>query len=61
LRIGRGDPAGYFDGVIDEVGIFNTALTEGEIKELMEKGLRGFAALEPGSKLTTTWADVKLR
>ena len=32
LQIGaRGDSSGFFDGSIDEVGIFNTALTDAEI------------------------------
>ncbi|MCU0913100.1 MAG: LamG domain-containing protein [Planctomycetes bacterium] len=34
LRIGRGEPAGYFNGSIDDVRIYNRALTVAEIKQL---------------------------
>ena len=59
LRIARGDPAGYFAGVIDEVAIFNVALDEGEIKEIMEGGLKTSLGVSPPGKLTTTWGEVK--
>ena len=45
-------------GAIDELAIFNRALTEGEIKELMRGGVEGFA-VEPTDKLTTTWGHIK--
>lgn len=61
LRIGRGEPAGYFNGVIDEVGLFNKALTEGEIKSIMIDGFESILAVELGNKLTNTWANIKLR
>jgi hypothetical protein len=60
LRIGRGDPAGYFVGVIDDVAIFNVALDEEGIKEIMEGGLKtNFLSVGPSGKLTTTWGEVK--
>ncbi len=43
-----------FDGVIDEVGVFNRVLTDAEITELMNGGLTG--SLQGGS--TTTTVDV---
>jgi len=47
-----------FKGLIDEIAVFNIALTETKIKDFM----RGFlAAVTPASKLTTTWAAVKTR
>jgi len=36
LRIGRGEPAGYFVGMIDDVRLFNHALTESELLSAME-------------------------
>ena len=51
-----------FDGVIDEVAIFSTILSERDIKNIHAKGLEEAinpTAVEPVGKLTTTWADVK--
>jgi hypothetical protein len=59
LRIGRGDPAGYFAGVIDEVAIFNVALDEEEIKEIMENGLKTSLKVDPVGRLTTMWGEIK--
>ncbi|MHC4626226.1 MAG: LamG domain-containing protein, partial [Planctomycetota bacterium] len=36
LRIGRGEPAGYFMGMIDDVRVYNHALTEDELLAAME-------------------------
>ncbi|TKJ33560.1 MAG: hypothetical protein CEE38_20595 [Planctomycetes bacterium B3_Pla] len=36
LRIGRGEPAGYFIGMIDDVRVYNHALTEDELLSAME-------------------------
>ena len=53
-----------FDGVIDEVAIFNTIISEADIKNIYANGL-GQAinptAAEPMDKLATTWADVKIQ
>ncbi|MHC4368899.1 MAG: LamG domain-containing protein [Planctomycetota bacterium] len=38
LRIGRGEPAGYFMGMIDDVRVYNHALTEDELLAAMEGG-----------------------
>ena len=43
-------------GIIDEVLIFDTALTGAEIKGWME----GAATVEPSGKLATTWGSVKV-
>lgn len=45
----------YFNGIIDEVAIFNVALTEDDIKEGMS------TAVYPTGKLATTWATIKAR
>jgi len=60
VTIGRqSDSKFYFDGIIDDVGIFNVALTVNEINDIMSKGLAGIAAVSPSGKLTTTWAALK--
>ena len=60
LRIGRGDPAGYFTGIIDEVGIFRVALSQDEIKEIMSDGLEAaILSVEPMGKLVETWGNIK--
>jgi hypothetical protein len=43
----RGDGADYFDGQIDEVAVFNRALTANEIQEIYEKGLNGATRMRP--------------
>ncbi len=59
LRIGRGDPAGYFTGIIDEVAVFRVALNEDEIKKIMDKGLAAFLSVELQGKLVETWGNIK--
>jgi len=54
-----GDDVGYFEGIIDEVAIFNAALTEDDILEAMD-GLERFRApVEAAGKLATTWGNIK--
>lgn len=58
LNIGWVDCCGgnrYFKGIIDEVMIFDRALSEDEILKLATQGL----AVEPLHKLTTTWGKIK--
>ena len=45
-----------FNGLIDEVMVWDRALTEAEIEQSMEPGA---AAVDPNAKLATTWANVK--
>ena len=60
IHIGKGVERNYhFDGMIDEVGIFNVALTENDIQTIMNKGLSGATAVSLTGKLTTTWGDLK--
>jgi hypothetical protein len=42
LRIGRGEPAGYFNGSIDDVRVYNRALTDEEIKALDPPKLQAY-------------------
>ena len=46
-----------FDGIMDDVAIWNRGLTQEEIAELISDGLP--AAVEPGGKLTTSWGALK--
>ncbi len=49
-------------GIVDDIGLFSVALGEDDLKTIMENGLgnaTGVAAVEPTSKLTTTWAGIK--
>ena len=59
VRIGRGEPAGYFQGMIDEVAIFGTALTEKDIQGIRDNGLAPVLAVAPRGKLPLTWAQIK--
>ena len=52
-------PTKAFNGLIDEVAIFNVALSHDDINNIMTRGLEGIAAVSPSGKLATTWADLK--
>jgi len=62
MSIGAGsfgkEAAARFTGAMDEVALYNRALAEGELKQLMETP--PWFAVEPVStKLATTWGNVK--
>ena len=62
LHIGRRFGAGsveYFNGLIDDVGVFSVVLTEDDINNIMNNGLAGIAAVSTSGKLTTIWGDIK--
>jgi len=63
LDIGRRQGGSLpFEGVVDEVAVFNAVLSEEDILDCMDKGLEralGFSAIEPSGKLTTTWGQIK--
>lgn len=62
INIGRrsdGNADTYFNGIVDEFAIFNKALTEEEIKTLMNKGLKSVASITSLGKLTNTWGKIK--
>jgi len=65
VEIGRwggglmGDDVGYFVGMIDEVAIFNSVLTENDILESMN-GLKKYGfAVESKGKIADTWGNIK--
>jgi hypothetical protein len=47
-------------GIIDEIRISNVARTEAEIQEAMDVGLAQILSVEPGGKLATRWAYLKI-
>ena len=49
----------YTAGIIDDVALFNVALEEEDLKDLMDNGVETAAAVEPINKLTTTWGRIK--
>ena len=59
---GEGVPD-YFSGAIDELAIFNVALTLDEIKTLMAEGLESIGligqAVDQAGKLAVTWGELK--
>ncbi len=63
LNIGRrsdDNPSTYFDGIIDEFAVLNVALSEEDIKALMNNGLNTYASVSPLDKLANTWSKIKL-
>jgi hypothetical protein len=48
-------------GAMDDVAIFDNALSESEITSLMTKGLASIMAVEPSGKLSVTWGAIKRR
>ncbi len=51
-------------GALDDVGLFNVALEEGDVVDIMERGLKeavGGTAVAPSGKLATLWGTIKSR
>jgi hypothetical protein len=48
----------FFDGLIDEVALYDRALSEDELRELAG-GLLSLTAVAPAGKLIKTWAAIK--
>ncbi len=46
-----------YKGAVDEVAFYNRALTEDEIQMAMKDVI--LSAVEPETKLSTTWGDIK--
>jgi hypothetical protein len=49
------DDVEYFKGVIGQIGIYNVALSEAEIKEIMTETL----AVSPSGKMASMWGEMK--
>ena len=55
---------GYTAGTIDDVAIFNVALAEADVKDIMSKGLgraTGLTPVSPKGRLTTVWGEIKAK
>ena len=61
LWIGRPDAVedSAWNGILDDVAIWNRALSEKEIQSVMNKGLQLLLAVDPINKLAVTWAEQK--
>ena len=47
-----------FEGALDEVAVFNRALNQTEVKEVME-GIGQILAVKAEDKLSITWGKIK--
>ena len=63
VTIGRWGGGSFFFGIIDEVAIFKSVLTEDDLQTIMEHGLektiKGIAAVDATEKLAVTWGSLK--
>ena len=51
----------YTKGIIDDVGLFNVALTTDDIKTVMNEGLEVSLAVSTRNKLAITWGEIRKR
>jgi len=61
MRIGtdfNDEDTRFFNGIIDEVAVFNRALTEAEIKAAMQGDIQ---AVDANGKLAITWGEMKVQ
>jgi hypothetical protein len=49
----------YFNGLIDDLGIWDRGLTEEEIEEVMNKGLPSRFSVDARGKMAVTWGKIK--
>jgi len=54
-------PTNWWNGMIDEVAVFDIALTEEEIKSIITYGLENMNPVSPSGRLSTTWGKIKNR
>ncbi|MBM3217024.1 LamG domain-containing protein, partial [Candidatus Poribacteria bacterium] len=59
-RMTGGAPSEFFDGLIDEVALFNIALSPAQIQDVI-KGLSKTKAVQPSGKLPDVWARLRTR
>ena len=48
-----------WNGILDDVAMWNRALSEKDIQSVMNKGLQLLLAVDPINKLAVTWAEFK--
>ncbi len=59
IGAGGGGMRYWMIGAIDEVAIFDRALSEAEINGLMNEGIQAKLAVDTSSKLSATWGSIK--
>jgi len=52
-------PGWDFTGVLDETGVFNTPLSDKDIKDIMDNGLEKVSAVSSVGKMAISWGYVK--
>lgn len=58
VLLGNSPSGRTFEGILDEVGIFNIALSQKDIERLMD-GLKNFHAVDADEKLSVMWGNIK--
>ena len=58
-KIGAWDGQRHWQGLFDEFVIFNTVLSEADIKSVMNDGIESGLAVDPKQKLAITWGSLK--
>jgi len=58
-RIGSEHDGRFLNGMIDEVRLYNRVLSAAEVKTNYQAKSNVLASVEPSSKASTTWADIK--
>ena len=63
FRIGNSlwDEDRSYNGIVDEAFIFERALNQDTIKNIMHKGIEGAKAVDPTDKIATLWGGIKSR
>ena len=53
----------YWKGMLDDMALFNRALSGDEVEEIMNKGLKNtvVTAVTPQDRLTVMWGRIKSR
>lgn len=66
VNIGSWGTGSYFIGMLDDVAIFNVALSAADVKSISDNGLKsvlklgsGTTSVSPSTKLVATWGDLK--
>jgi hypothetical protein len=55
---------GFAEGIIDDVAVFNVALSEDDVMDIMERGVgmaAGILSVSPKGRLASVWADIKTK
>ena len=60
VLLGNSPSGSTFEGVLDEIGIFNRALSPKEIKSMMNDGFEKFSPVPLERSLSTTWGYIKV-